>query len=433
MKNRVNNIFKNMREKFIRKLFGNKIVDNLINLEQLYQDVININNNLNKQIDNITIIYENLIRTNNNVININNNLTKTNNNVITTNENVLGVNEIAKKTNDDVKETNENVLKTNENVKMTNGNVDKVNNNVIMTNENVNMTNGNVDKVNNNVIMTNENVNMTKDNVKITNDNILRANDIAKWTNDNVKKVNESVIKANDIAKWTNDNVKKGNDKSDEILWAEIFNNTINDSDWLKNKTFSPGRWAAGYAFLYILYRSLRDTESKCILELGLGDTTRVISQYVSEHKNVEHFVAENNQEWIDFFKYNFKIPDRTKIVKLQLSFLPYKEYESIRIYDGFYENFKNKKYDLICIDGPQGSDMTGYARIDVLSLLPENLSSSFIIFVDDYNRTTEQNMVNDMLEKLDKANIPYFKAIYKGLKQTLIICSEDKKFLLTL
>ena len=42
-----------------------------------------------------------------------------------------------------------------------------------------------------------------------------------------------------------------------EILWAQIFNNTISSSAWLKDASFSPGRAAVGYPFLYACYRIL--------------------------------------------------------------------------------------------------------------------------------------------------------------------------------
>ena len=32
-----------------------------------------------------------------------------------------------------------------------------------------------------------------------------------------------------------------------EILWAQIFNSTIQSSAWFKDQSISPGRWAAGY------------------------------------------------------------------------------------------------------------------------------------------------------------------------------------------
>ncbi|MEE3497230.1 MAG: hypothetical protein VZR06_18930, partial [Butyrivibrio sp.] len=42
-----------------------------------------------------------------------------------------------------------------------------------------------------------------------------------------------------------------------EILYAQRFNNTITDSDWLKYRNFSPGGWAVDYSFLFVLFKIL--------------------------------------------------------------------------------------------------------------------------------------------------------------------------------
>lgn len=65
---------------------------------------------------------------------------------------------------------------------------------------------------------------------------------------------------------------------SSENVWANIFNNTISNSPWLKDKSFSPGRWGVGYAYLYVMYRVLNEIRPRRILELGLGQSTRMIA-----------------------------------------------------------------------------------------------------------------------------------------------------------
>ena len=79
---------------------------------------------------------------------------------------------------------------------------------------------------------------------------------------------------------------------NNEILWAEIFNSTIQDSLWFKDKSLSPGRWAAGYPFLYALYRTLNEKHPLNILELGMGQTTKLISQYVDYCKGTVDYTV---------------------------------------------------------------------------------------------------------------------------------------------
>ena len=217
---------------------------------------------------------------------------------------------------------------------------------------------------------------------------------------------------------------------SEESLWADIFNQTVNDSIWLKNKTFSPGRWAVGYPYLYVMYRVLNEIKPTNILELGLGVSTKIIGQYAAHYNNINHIVVENDSEWIDFFNRDFKLSNNTKIEQLDWVFEPFEEADSVRVFDNFQARFSNKKFDFISIDAPLGGDMKKYARIDVCRLLPHCLKESFVIMIDDYERIGEKNTVEKMKEELNNAGIKFKTGVYSGKKDLLIFTSEDLKFL---
>ncbi|OON97113.1 MAG: hypothetical protein ATN36_04125 [Epulopiscium sp. Nele67-Bin005] len=157
---------------------------------------------------------------------------------------------------------------------------------------------------------------------------------------------------------------------ADESVWAHIFQHTIINSTWLQDKTFSAGRWAIGYPVLYAIYRILDEIKPKRILELGLGQSTRLVSQYVSTQDDVIHFVVENNGQWINFFENSFALPTNSEIIELSWEFKEYKN-QNVRVFKDFKETFKEEKFDFICIDAPLGGDMKKYARIDILEILP--------------------------------------------------------------
>jgi hypothetical protein len=217
---------------------------------------------------------------------------------------------------------------------------------------------------------------------------------------------------------------------AEESLWANIFNQTICDSIWLKNKTFSPGRWAVGYPYLYVMYRILNEIKPTNILELGLGVSTKIIGQYAGYYNNVNHTVVENDSEWINFFNRDFKLSDNTKIEQLDWVFEPFEEAESVRVFENFQARFSNKQFDFISIDAPLGGDMKEYARIDVCKILPHCLKKSFVIMIDDYERIGEKHTVEKMKEALNNAGIKYKTGVYSGKKDLLIFASEDLKFL---
>jgi hypothetical protein len=215
-----------------------------------------------------------------------------------------------------------------------------------------------------------------------------------------------------------------------EVVWAQIFNNAVSNSTWLHNIAFSAGRWAVGYQYLYIMYRVLNEIRPKRILELGLGQSTRMLGQYASAYEDVEHFIVEHDSDWIDFFKKNFALCKRSKIIKLDREMIPYKEAEAVRVFKGFEEQFKNKKFEFISIDAPLGGDMKQYARIDVLRLLPACLADDFIIMMDDTERSGESNTVKEMKECLKNNGIAYSVGKYSGKKDCMVICSESLKFI---
>jgi hypothetical protein len=218
----------------------------------------------------------------------------------------------------------------------------------------------------------------------------------------------------------------------DEVLWAQVFHDAIIGSEWLTDKKFYPGRAAVGYEFLYVLFRVLSSTRPKSILELGLGQTTHMISQYVSANLGARHIVVEHDPLWIDFFLKEHRISDRTKIMQMDLGKTDFRG-TSVTSYERFSENLAGSRFDFICIDGPFGFDAKKYSRIDTLELMPRCLESSFVIMIDDYNRQAEQNTVKELTALLSRNNIDTYGGSYRGRKTSHLIATSDYKFLCTL
>ena len=226
---------------------------------------------------------------------------------------------------------------------------------------------------------------------------------------------------------------EEGARNASESVWADIFNQTVSDSTWLIDKTFAPGRWAVGYPYLYVMFRVLNETKPKRILELGLGQSTRMIAQYAAAHEGVEHFVVEHDPAWIEFFVNGFTLPTATKIVQLPWDYVTYKEAESVRVYKDFQKTFAGQWFDFISIDGPLGADMKKYSRINVLQIMPDCFEKSFVVMIDDYDREGEKNTVREMEMILKEHEILYEKGGYKGVKELCLLASLDMKYLTSL
>lgn len=245
-------------------------------------------------------------------------------------------------------------------------------------------------------------------------------------TIEDIKKNINDILTAINTSK---DILRESKNINKEILWAETFNNTISDSNWLKDKSFSPGRWAVGYQYLYAAYRILNAVKPKKILELGLGQSTKLLSQYAKTNKEVKHIVVEHDQEWIDFYKKENEVAENTEILKLEREYRKYKNDDKVLAFKNFKEILQGQKFDFISIDAPLGANAKIYARVDVLEILPECLEEDFVMVIDDYNRKGEKNTVNEIERILKEHNISYCKGIYYGEKECMVISSKKLKF----
>lgn len=219
---------------------------------------------------------------------------------------------------------------------------------------------------------------------------------------------------------------------ANETLWAEIWNNTITESSWLEQRSFSPGRFAVGYPFLYVLYRILDEVKPQSILELGLGQSTKMLSQYAKQQSGATHKVVESDKEWIDFFSKNYAIPSNTEIVYLETEIIEKEPGQPVRVFKEFESTFQAQKFDYICIDAPRG-DLSNFSRIDILPLLPHCLKENFIIMVHDCQRIGERNTVAAIKSILAEYRISFHEKNYKGIVDTIVLCSDDLKFITTL
>lgn len=215
-----------------------------------------------------------------------------------------------------------------------------------------------------------------------------------------------------------------------EAVWAHVFSSTVQNSTWFTNQTLSPGRWAVGYPFLYVLYRILDEAKPRRILELGLGQSTKMISQYAQSNPEVEHTVVEHDPVWIDFFSKQNASLANTSIVELPVELRAFNDFEGVRAYKGFAEMFRGREFDLVCIDAPIAGDMKKWGRIDILTILPDCFGSNFIVMIDDYNRKPEHNLAQEIMKTLAENGKECASGIYRGAKDMLVLCDKERRFL---
>lgn len=224
-----------------------------------------------------------------------------------------------------------------------------------------------------------------------------------------------------------------------DIYWAQVYHDTILGSSWLLDPSISPGgpyRWAVGYNFLYPLYRILNDYHPMHILELGLGQSTKLTAQYTKQY-HARHLVVEHDRDWVKFFEQGWdRFSDAGTLLCLTdlqtenyqgAEYLGYQHFEKI-------PSIMGHSAELILVDGPFGGNGER-ARRDILKILPDFLSPDFAIMVDDCGRKGEQNLVEELKSLLTKNEIHFSEGKYRaGAGQYVqVLASESWKFATTL
>lgn len=240
--------------------------------------------------------------------------------------------------------------------------------------------------------------------------------------------------------------MKAGIEKNDrmlnEILWSQVFNSSRPEFPWLKDDlALWPGRWGVGYQYMYAISRFLTELKPTCILETGLGQSTRLIGSYVKwvaeQGQHCNHTVVEHDKDWVDIFRGGFTLGEDSKVIQRDLARINIEKDGYVvptYVYKDMDEVMQGKKFDFISIDAPYGTDERyGYSRIDIVNYLPDCLAESFCIVLDDYNRWGEKNTVEYIKAILSKNNIKFCEAVYRGTQDMYMLVSPDWKYLCTL
>lgn len=196
-------------------------------------------------------------------------------------------------------------------------------------------------------------------------------------------------------------------------------------TEWLeRTPVSSPSGGTASFSLLYILLSILRDEEVNRIMELGVGQSTALSTQY-AEHFEKDLSLIDDDEYWLRKVskKSSNVLPVYAKLAKITVE---------NKLIDWYDCTPPNTNIELLIIDGPMACmSRIKYNRIGVMNWIPKILGEEFIIIVDDTNRAGERLLVKRILEKLDSQGIAVNKRdIVGGNSQTIIATQKYKKYL---
>lgn len=210
-----------------------------------------------------------------------------------------------------------------------------------------------------------------------------------------------------------------------EQIYQLSFLDMARRTEWLKNTPVSsPSGGTASFSLLYILLSILRGEEVNRIMELGVGQSTVLLTQY-AERFEKDLSLIDDDEYWLH------QVSEKSPNVLPVYAKLAPTTVENIHI-DWYECSPPATNVDLLIIDGPMAyMNRIKYNRIGVLSWIPKILGDEFIIIVDDSNRSGERLLVKKILEKLGREGLAVKKRdIIGGNSQTVIATQKYQKYL---
>jgi len=182
------------------------------------------------------------------------------------------------------------------------------------------------------------------------------------------------------------------------------------------NDVYYPTGDSANSSLLYCLLRIVRDTPVTSILELGCGESTRLLSD-LRTIKPIEIVSVEHDPFWRDLIAGQVQHP--IELCPLESRNVLGRSVDaytwSKRVMDG--------QYDMILVDGPHGTRR--HSRRGALEVIEKTLADDFIILVDDAERRGEADTVQEIQQLLSSQGKRVQTRALGGLQTQVLLFSE--------
>lgn len=190
---------------------------------------------------------------------------------------------------------------------------------------------------------------------------------------------------------------------------------------------------AANPSLVLHLMKVLELCRPRRILELGSGQTTRLLAAYHHEHPGTYILTLEHDEQWHRTLTPTITIDDRchdfrhAPLSNTAFS-MPFVKREIRTEWYSGVDAINEKTFELIIVDGPNGADC--YSRSGILRHLPQILAPSFVLMFDDAERPGEIMTIDLVRQVLERGGREYFSFEVNGVKRQVIFCSPDLGFL---
>lgn len=181
--------------------------------------------------------------------------------------------------------------------------------------------------------------------------------------------------------------------------------------------TFYPVGGAASYGLMYLLVRTIREFPMKNIVELGAGETTRLLDALGKGAALSANVVSiEHNPDWAKRLSAQVGHEILTaNLIPRRIDEIAFTGYDLSAVR-------KMQAVDLLVVDGPPAAcEDNMFARlgaVDLVDLLDEN---GFVVILDDTERAGEMVLAERMEARIHERRIDFKKGqLISSKRQTI-------------
>jgi hypothetical protein len=207
-----------------------------------------------------------------------------------------------------------------------------------------------------------------------------------------------------------------------EAVYRELFLRELNHAGL--DDVYYPIGSAGNHSMLYIVARCIRQLPVQSVLELGAGESTRLVSHLRGALcSNFEVTTVEHDNAWVQKIQPHVSHP----ILHAPLMPMAINDYR-INYYDPSVVG-TGSFVDFLIIDGPPAASAeVRFSRMGSLDIIENRLMEGFIIVIDDVERKGEQALVAGVRSILRRGKCDYREATIRAIKSQFIFASGKLK-----
>jgi hypothetical protein len=200
-----------------------------------------------------------------------------------------------------------------------------------------------------------------------------------------------------------------------EIAYLDLAKRT----EWVREVPMaSPDGGTASYSLLYTLLSLFRNQAFTSLLELGVGQSSRLLAQYAGSLQ-IPWTAIEEDQFWLQQVAGGF-----ANVTPVYAPLKPTCAGGKDVLWYGC--DVPATKFDFVLIDGPAArARAQRYSRLGILSWLPQILKRDFVIVIDDASRPGERLLVELILKRLHDMSVGVEHRVLFGATTQAIIATQ--------